>query len=76
MESKPVSGPSWVSRRVLLLRSAPRCSCLVQPLRGVEPAEEQHHEASELRVFRGRGGPALAGAAKISAAVLSVQKSA
>jgi kynureninase len=49
MESKPVSGPSFASSRLLLFRSAPRCSCFVQPR-----AASQRGSQLSLRLRGGR----------------------
>ena len=48
MESKPVSGPSWRSRRVLLLRKAPRCSCLTQPFSASHRPKQEHQEGRRI----------------------------
>ena len=38
---------------------APRCSCLVHPLFGIEPAKEKHHERSKLSSLVGGDGAGL-----------------
>jgi hypothetical protein len=54
MESKPVSGPSWPKRRVLPLRRAPTCSCLVQPF-SASRCPKKHQVGGELALLLGRG---------------------
>ena len=77
MESKPVSGPSCCSRRVLLLRSAPRCSCLVQPFSASSrPKNSIMNEANCALLLRRSGLRRAAPCRRSSAATLSEQKSA
>ena len=51
MESKPVSGPSCLSSRVLLLRKRAEMKLLGPALFRVQLPEKQHHEGGKLRLF-------------------------